>query len=416
MLSEVCQGASLSGEIALLHSAVARFRARSKDGRTSEEIALGLVQLRREIDSLELDFAADAGAFAATKEYLQWGATTPIDWVRIHCHMTGPAAADRVAVGEQLPKLSQTVAAMETGDIGFGHLTVMSRTADALSRSRSAGAFDETALLEQAREHTVGKFHHLSLHARHAADPDGVAAEQANLVENRRFRISLWQDGSFLLSGMLDPVGGAALRTALEPLARPAGAGDDREPERRMADALVDLSMHALDSGLVPQKASQRTHLQVTTSLETLRGLPGSPAAELEFSLPISSKTVERLACDCSLTRIVLGADSVVIDVGRAMRSVSGPRRRALNARDKHCRWPGCDRPATWSSAHHLVHWIHKGGSELGNLALLCYRHHWMVHEGGWQLIKTDDGQFLTVPPVVGMYQPVARGPGVARN
>jgi Domain of unknown function (DUF222)/HNH endonuclease len=197
---------------------------------------------------------------------------------------------------------------------------------------------------------------------------------------------------------------------ALEPLARKSGAHDDRDRERRLADALVDLSMHALDSGLIPQQASQRTHMQVTTSLETLLGLPGAPAAELEFSLPISSKTVERLACDCSITRILLGSDSMVIDVGRAKRVVSGPSRKALNARDGHCTWTGCERPATWTSAHHLVHWIHGGTSDLPNLALLCYRHHWTVHEGNWQLVRSDDGRILTIPPTVN-FGPPARGP-----
>jgi hypothetical protein len=87
--------------------------------------------------------------------------------------------------------------------------------------------------------------------------------------------------------------------------------------------------MHALDSGLIPQQATQRPHLMVTTSLETLRGLPGACAAELELSaLPISARTVERLACDASITRIVLGSDSMVIDVGRAKRTISGAARK----------------------------------------------------------------------------------------
>jgi hypothetical protein len=209
---------------------------------------------------------------------------------------------------------------------------------------------------------------------------------------------------------VLDAVGGAALRSALEPLAKRSGAHDHRKRDRRLADALVDLSMHALETGLVPLTASQRTHLQVTTSLETLLGLPGAPAADMEFSLPISSKTVERLACDCSVTRILLGSDSTVIDVGRAKRVVSGPMRKALNARDCRCTWPGCNRPASWSSAHHLVHWIRGGSTDLSNLALLCYRHHGLVHEGNWQLVRADDGRMLTVPPPTGL-EPYARGP-----
>jgi hypothetical protein len=130
----------------------------------------------------------------------------------------------------------------------------------------------------------------------------------------------------------------------------------------------------------------------------------------MEFSLPISSKTVERLACDCSVTRILLDSDSMVIDVGRAKRVTSGPQRKALNARDKGCIWPGCDRPASWASGHHLKHWIHGGGSDLENLALLCYRHHWNVHEGGWQIVRSDDGLVTTIPPTV-TFGPTSRGP-----
>src|SRR5260370_39154210 len=102
----------------------------------------------------------------------------------------------------------------------------------------------------------------------------------------------------------------------------------------RQCDALVELSFHSLEAGLVPQHASQRPHLQVTTTLETLQGLPGSPAADLEFSTPISSTTVQRLACDGNIARVVFGPDSVVVDVGRAARVVSGAHPRELDAPD----------------------------------------------------------------------------------
>lgn len=363
------------------------------------------------ISLMQLSFAQEAAAFAATNDYEEDGAATSIDWIRIHCHMTGPAAADYVSVGEHVTELPQSIDALAEGNIGFGHLVVISRTANALSNSPSAPAFDESRFLKTALENTVGKFHHICRHARHAADPKGYAATEANLVENRSLRMSTDpEDGAVFLSCILDPVGGAAVRSALEPLAHRSGSGDDRTYDRRMADALVDLSMHALDNGLVPQNASQRTHLQVTTSLETLLGLPGAPAAELEFSLPISAKAVERLACDCSVTRILLDSDSMVIDVGRAKRVISGPQRKALNARDHGCVWPGCDRPASWTSGHHLVHWIHGGPGDLPNLALLCYRHHWMVHEGNWQLVRGDDGRISTIPPTL-TFGPAPRGP-----
>ncbi|HEY8841098.1 MAG TPA: DUF222 domain-containing protein [Candidatus Dormibacteraeota bacterium] len=370
-----------------------------------------LIEMGRGISLMQLMFAKEAAEFAATEEYEEWGATTPIDWIRIHCHMTGPQAANYVAAGEHFDELPQTTLAMAEGKVGFGHMVVMARTTDALAISPTAKVFDEQRLLAKALDNTVGKFHHICRHLRHAADPKGYAATEVDLVENRSLRISTDEDsGAVFLSGVFDSVGGAAVRTALEPLARRTGADDLRPYDRRMADALIDMSMHALDNGLVPQNASQRTHLQVTTSLETLLGLDGAPAAELEFSLPISAKAVERLACDCSVTRILLGSDSMVIDVGRAKRVISGAQRKALNARDQHCAWPGCDRPASWTSGHHLKHWIHGGTSDLPNLALLCYRHHWMVHEGGWQIVRGDGGRIVTIPPTV-TFGPSPRGP-----
>jgi hypothetical protein len=100
----------------------------------------------------------------------------------------------------------------------------------------------------------------------------------------------------------------------------------------------------------------------------------------------------------------------MVIDVGRAKRTIQGPARKALNLRDEHCIWTGCERPASWCSGHHLVHWLHGGTNEAPNLALLCARHHWMAHEGGWQLVRGEDGRFLTIPPTMS-FGPAARGP-----
>jgi hypothetical protein len=382
--------------------------APDEDRRTPGE---RLIADARALSLIQLVFAQKAAAFAATNEYEDDGAATAIDWIRINCHMTGPQAANYVNAGEHMDQLSQTVVAMAEGQIGFGHLVVIGRTIDALAASPTARVFDEKRLLAKARENTVGKFHHICRHIRHAADPKGYAASEADLVENRSLRISTDEDsGAVFLSGVFDSESGAVIRTVLEPLARRSNAGDHRPYERRMADALVDVAWHHLDNGLVPQNASQRTHLQVTTSLETLKGLDGAPAAELEFSLPISAKAVERLACDCSITRILLNSDSMVIDVGRAKRVITPAQRKALNARDKHCVWTGCDRPASWTSGHHLKHWIHGGGGDLPNLTLLCYRHHWMVHEGGWQLVRQDDGRMLTVPPTV-VFGPSPRGP-----
>jgi len=374
-----------------------------------DDLTARLMRRRYVIDRLNLDFSKDAARLAAqfatedAEERLD--SPTAGEWIRHNCKMSRSAAYDCINVGEQLHRLPKCADAVVAGEIGFAHLSVIARTASAIAQSTPESVFVEDELLERARESSAGRLWHYCMRLRHALDPKGVAREQCIAAEQRRLRLSVWEDGSLLISGQLDPIGGAALRTALEPLAQPMGQGDDRCLERRQADAVIELATHSLDAGLVPQHASQRPHLQVTTSLETLRGLPGSPAADLEFSLPISSKTVQRLACDASITRVLFGPGSVVVDVGRATRSVSAPTRRALNARDQHCRWPGCERTASWSAAHHVVHWTQGGDTDLSNLLLLCHRHHWMVHEGGWKLARSDDDRLLAIPPTYDYWQ-----------
>src|ERR1019366_8882127 len=90
---------------------------------------------------------------------------------------------------------------------------------------------------------------------------------------------------------------------------------------------------------------------------------------------------------------------SNVVDAGRARRLPSPATRRGLQARDGGCVWPGCDRPASWSQAHHLQSWAQGGSTDLQNLVLVCRAHHWKIHEGGWLLIRSDEG-LVTLPPL----------------
>jgi hypothetical protein len=177
-----------------------------------------------------------------------------------------------------------------------------------------------------------------------------------------------------------------------------------------MADSLGDLVNHAMDEGRLPRRNGVRPHLNLTTTLEGLKNELGVPPADLELSLPISTRTLDRIACDSTISRVLL-ADSMVIDVGRATRVVSAPTRRALRARDHGCRWPGCDRKVDWSNPHHIVAWARGGPTILSNLVLLCYFHHRLVHEGGWQVVRVGR-DFRIVPPDRVVFRR-ARAPGM---
>jgi Domain of unknown function (DUF222)/HNH endonuclease len=329
------------------------------------ELGERLIRLRHGIDLLELRFGREAATFATTEEYEAHGSTSPIDWVRHQCAMSIGAAARAIATGEAADRLPASVAALEAGRIGFAHLALLAGTERAVT---GGGSFDEHPLLELALENSVSRFARDCTHARHAADAAVMLFEHTSAVESRRLELTRCEDGRIVIRELIDPVGGATLRVALEPLCARAKAGDDRSRDRRLADALVELAHHALDHGFSTERGSTRPHLQLTASVETVMGLRGAPGGDLEFAGAVPAATVQRLACDASIRRVLFGPDSAVIDVGRALRVPSGATRAALRVRDGGCVCPGCDRPSSWTNAHHIIHWSDGGPTELDNL------------------------------------------------
>ena len=101
---------------------------------------------------------------------------------------------------------------------------------------------------------------------------------------------------------------------------------------------------------------------------------------------PVCAETARRLACDAGVIPVLLGGRSEPLDIGRLTRTVPTGMRRALELRDGGCRFPGCDRPASFCDAHHVKFWARGGPTCLTNLVLLCQFHHTMVHEGHWRL------------------------------
>jgi hypothetical protein len=90
------------------------------------------------------------------------------------------------------------------------------------------------------------------------------------------------------------------------------------------------------------------------------------------------------VACDASVVEVRHASDGRVLDVGRRTRTIPPAIRRALEARDRGCRFPGCG--SRFTDAHHVVHWADGGGTKLDNLILTCRVHHRLLHEGGWRV------------------------------
>ncbi|UIJ35048.1 HNH endonuclease signature motif containing protein [Allobranchiibius sp. GilTou73] len=205
-------------------------------------------------------------------------------------------------------------------------------------------------------------------------------------------------------TGTGDPDGVPNTGTLLE-TATSAPERDTRTPAKRRADALVrliDTAAGVLD-GTSPRPVGEfggTAKILVTLDYNTLyEGLRdagrlaqhGSDSGRFTPThVPgigrttdgehLDAGTLRRMACDADLIPAVLGGESEPLDVGRAKRLFTGGLRTAIIHRDQHCTFPGCDRPPDWCDAHHVRPWWAGGQTTLTNAALLCARHHTIVH------------------------------------
>ena len=368
--------------------------------------ALGeaLPACRRQQDRLEAAFTQGAGRFASSREFTTDGAASAVSWLKANCRMSGGAAAERLNIARQLDQLEGTQDAFTRGDLGYHHAALIAKTAARVGAE--AVRQTEVDLLQAAATFDPNEFSRVTYRLRDLVDPDGFLQDANRAYERRYLQVSPSLDGVVFIDGRLDPVGGAALQTALNALSRPT-PDDPRKAEQRRADALVELCRRALDTGRLPEVGGQKPHLSVTVSAAALAGVSGAEAGELAWGGVVPNATVRRLACDASLSVIVLDERGEPLDSGRATRTIPPATRRALAARDGGCRFPGCDRPTAWSDGHHVQHWTDGGPTTLANLALLCSFHHHLVHEGGWQIERMEKGEWHTIPPAARALRPI---------
>ncbi len=359
-----------------------------------ETLAAALIQIREVgIDPMEAVFAAGVRRFDKSGEYKADGALSLTAWLRWKCKLSGGAAMERVEIARQLEKLPGTQAAFANGEVGFQHVAVLAHTAEHVGAA--AVRKGETSLLQSARTMDPGQFTTVAKNFEHRIDAAGALAEANRAFERRYLHVGEPQDGLVRLDGLLDAEGCATLRTALQPFMRPT-KDDDRSYGQRQHDALIELCRRG--SGSKRDGSGPRAQLIIRASVDTLAGVPGAPAGELEGGGTVPAETVQRYACDSAIVRIT-GRGELDHELNHASRTIPASTRRALEARDGHCVFPGCMRPPIWCDGHHLLWWTRGGPTTLPNLGLLCRPHHRMVHEEGWTLVREKDGRFTAIPP-----------------
>ena len=344
-----------------------------------------IIKGREIIDRAEAMAAEATRRFEKAGGYKADGFLGMVPWLRVKGKLSGGAAAERVEVAHQLKELPRTEEALARGQIGYQHAVAMARTAEHLGAAQVRKA--EATLLKAAETMDPGQFVTVAKNFEHQVDGLAAVAE-ANRAHSRRYlNIGEAVNGLVSIEGQVTAEAGATI-------AKPR-KGDERTMGQRLADALEEVCRRS-GSGSAGG-AVARPQLIITASVDTLARIAGAPAGHLQWGGTIPSDTVRRLACDAAITRIT-GLGELEQEITHAGRTVPPSTRRALVARDHHCVFPGCDRPAPWCRGHHLIFWADHGPTKLDNLALVCGNHHRMVHEEGWTLQRDTDGGWIAQP------------------
>jgi hypothetical protein len=233
-------------------------------------------------------------------------------------------------------------------------------------------------------------------------EPDETA------LPERSLHVSRTLGGRREISGSLDPEAGAIVDCALRLAStRDVDGEPARSPAERRADALVDICRFFLDHQDAQPTGRHRPHLNVFLEYGDLVEKAGS--GWMGDGTRLDGAALRRLACDAGVHRVVTEGRSSILDYGHSHQSIPANLFNALVARDRGCRFPGCDRPSDWCEGHHIQHWAEHGSTAIGNLVLLCSRHHHLLHQPGWQIkllpdatveVTRPDSQILTgIPP-----------------
>jgi len=434
----------LVGLAALVDQLVAQDLTGVTDAVRAERVLV----LRRLLDRLEGHWLAElAGVDARGAAGADQGVQAPstASWLRSRLRMGAAAASSAVRTARALFRgpLTATAQAVTDGDLSAAHAAVLAAGTQDLPLHVTAEA--EPVLVDAARRLDPPRLRRLLGHLRLVADPQSERDRAERRHQDRWVRLTPSFEGMVVIDGLLEPEAGQTLLAALEPLARPHSAQDDRSGGQRTADALAELARRQLEGGRLPQTAGVRPQLAVLVDLDSLQGRPGAVGGDTQAGA-LDPEACRRLGCDGAVTRVLVtrhpthhhqhhdhhghgdhgghhdpgsgqglaawlrtaaallpptpgGAPTQPLEVGRTTRVVQPAQRTALAVRDGGCVFPNCDRPLSWCEAHHLWHWLDGGPTDLDNLALLCRTHHRAVHEEGWRLARGPDGQLTATPP-----------------
>lgn len=377
-----------------LRSAIDSLRSETLAGLPDARIEEDFSELHRAVEQLEVERLRRLAEIDRRGLHERDGHLSAAAWLVARFKVAWGAAREHVRVARRLEEMPQTRAALEDGGVSLSAARMLAAAGEA---DPEAFRRSEWVLLEAARVHSMSDLRRVLGFWRESIERTRARDGEDRAWGSRGLFVSASFLGMVRLDGNLDPETGetvlTALRAVVDDESRSRRGDDDRRtPAQRRADALGEVCRQWLDLVDRPTVGGERPHVTVTIAADALRDGSGG-ASELDHVGPTGVETARRIACDASVMRVVLSGRSEPLDVGRRTHVVPPSMRRAVIVRDRHCRFPGCERPQTWCDAHHVVHWADGGPTAASNLLLLCRRHHRMVHRPGGPRLEAVDGR-----------------------
>ena len=358
-------------------------RVREERVRSLRELAAQITELAGHLNAANYRWLALVAEFDRRNGWSDGSTQSCAHWLNWQCGIDMGAAREKVRVAHALEKLPRIAAAMSRGELSYSKARALTRVACENT---------EEYFLSIALHGTAAHVEKLVRCYRRAKESEELSRE-AQQQASRMVSCFYDEDGCLVLKARLPAEIGARVLKALDAAANDVSAETSEERPSlgvRRADALGQIAESFLQHGSEAMSGGDRHQIVVHVDAETLRESCAG-RCELEDGPSLSAETARRFACDASVITVLENEKGEPLNVGRKTRSIPPALRRALNARDRGCRFPGCSN-TRYVDGHHIHHWAKGGETKLSNLVQLCRFHHRQVHEGNVVVEILDDG------------------------
>lgn len=363
--------------------------AASSPVRSIDDIDADICRLASRIHAGNYQLLVLVREFDDRRGWAKWSFPNCAEWLSWRCGISLSAAREKVRTAHALRDLPEVSLAFSEGRLSYTKVRALTRVAE---------MNDEAALVRYALDATAPQVEQRCRQIRNV-HPDS-ARDAYRAWEARS--LSMWRNvaaGTLCLRAELPlDVGELVMKAIEQALAReeiPDGVAE-RSPSSflsQQADALVEIVKTYLVGESAQRESSSaadRYQLVLHVDEAALHGGAGRADAPLE--------TIKRIACDSSVVVVTEDERGVPLTISRKQRLASTAIRRALVARDRCCRFPGCHR-TRFVELHHVEHWVDGGETTVDNLMLLCGFHHRLLHEGGYRIRRDYRGEHYFARP-----------------